>query len=366
MSFSARIIAAAAVATFSSFAMAQFDQPRSNNNVDPFTGERQTVLLDVTPSLYLPIQEHDFGRILGNQTVSFEFPFENTGSGSLEILNIKGTCGCTIPELTKKTYAPGETGTIKVSYNPKSKTGNQHTRVNINTNDTANPLQVVHIRVHVDPLVIMEPKSISFRQVAKNQTHTADLKITGRTEDFEATMVTPSHPDALSAEILGTEQVEIDGLILRQTTIRITLSEDIKIGQLNGSLNIRTNDPRSPMLTIRAVADVLGDLNLSPSRFAVGMLKPGATFERDITLSSRSGEPFNIIGIKVIPSNDLVEYADAKPIAVDGSSNNAYTIRLSGKGIEKNGLIRGEIEITTDVRNEETLKVLFYGTMRPR
>ena len=366
MSFSTKIMAAAAVATFSSFAIAQFEQPVGPPTNDPFAGTQQTVLLDAIPSFHIPIQEHDFGHVLGNQTVAFEFPFENTGSGMLEILSIRGSCGCTIPELAKKTYAPGESGMIKVRYNPKSRSGKQHTRVNITTNDRSDPLKVIHIRVHIDPLVIVEPANVSFKQVAKGQAHTTDLKIIGRTEDFEATMVTPSHPDMISAEILGTHEVEVDGQMLRQTDIRITLAADAVVGPFNGSLSIRTNDPRSPMLTVRAIANVIGDLNLSPSRFAVGMLKPGESFERDLTLMSRSGAPFKIVNIKVIPSNDLIEYADAKAIPIEGSNNNAYTIRLNGKGIERNGLIRGEIEITTDVRGEETLKVLFYGTMRPR
>ena len=49
--------------------------------------------------------------------------FTNTGNQPLKITNAKGSCGCTVPSWRKKdgssTWAPGESGEIRVRYDTK-------------------------------------------------------------------------------------------------------------------------------------------------------------------------------------------------------------------------------------------------------
>lgn len=61
---------------------------------------------------------HDFGTFSeSNPVVKCVFTFENTGDKPLVINQAVASCGCTIPEYTKKPLAPGEKGTITVTYN---------------------------------------------------------------------------------------------------------------------------------------------------------------------------------------------------------------------------------------------------------
>lgn len=67
---------------------------------------------------------HDFGTIAesaGDATVDFEF--KNTGDAPLLILRAASSCGCTVPEYSRKPLRPGETGTIKVTYHAKGRPG---------------------------------------------------------------------------------------------------------------------------------------------------------------------------------------------------------------------------------------------------
>lgn len=67
---------------------------------------------------------YDFGNIREDGgPVSHEFTFVNTGSEGLKIISAKAECGCTKPEYPKKEIAPGETGKIKVTYNPAGRPG---------------------------------------------------------------------------------------------------------------------------------------------------------------------------------------------------------------------------------------------------
>jgi len=58
----------------------------------------------------------DLGDVGQGTKNTCEFRFTNTGRGLLKIGKISRTCGCTVFQLDKKEYAPGETGTIKVIY----------------------------------------------------------------------------------------------------------------------------------------------------------------------------------------------------------------------------------------------------------
>ncbi|MEC8854402.1 MAG: DUF1573 domain-containing protein, partial [Planctomycetota bacterium] len=50
--------------------------------------------------------EHDFGEIWDLEKQETTFGFENKGKGPLIIEEVKASCGCTTPTLTKTTYLP--------------------------------------------------------------------------------------------------------------------------------------------------------------------------------------------------------------------------------------------------------------------
>ncbi len=66
--------------------------------------------------------QHDFGSFPeSNPEVKCVFTFENTGDKPLVINQAVASCGCTIPEYTKKPVLPGEKGMINITYNGKGK-----------------------------------------------------------------------------------------------------------------------------------------------------------------------------------------------------------------------------------------------------
>ena len=61
-------------------------------------------------------QEHDFGSLKLKKQDSCTFEFSNSGKTALLINNVKTSCGCTVPEWTKKPVKPGTKGEIKIKY----------------------------------------------------------------------------------------------------------------------------------------------------------------------------------------------------------------------------------------------------------
>lgn len=65
---------------------------------------------------------YDFGTFSESTPVQkCTFTFTNVGDAPLIIHQAIASCGCTIPQYTKKPVAPGEKGTLSVTYNGKGR-----------------------------------------------------------------------------------------------------------------------------------------------------------------------------------------------------------------------------------------------------
>ena len=94
---------------------------------------RLTFLLTVlTVSLFAQVakplqfreESFDFGSVKENGgPVMHEFNFTNNSGRHVKVLTVQASCGCTTPAWTKEPIAPGKTGFIQASFNPKGRPG---------------------------------------------------------------------------------------------------------------------------------------------------------------------------------------------------------------------------------------------------
>lgn len=92
---------------------------------------------------------HNFGTILENAGKAIHtFKFTNTGVSPLILTNVRAGCGCTIPEWNRQPVAPGDTGVIKVSFDPRNRPGSFIKSVTVNSNSET-PVLSLTIRGNV-------------------------------------------------------------------------------------------------------------------------------------------------------------------------------------------------------------------------
>ncbi len=61
---------------------------------------------------------HDFGQLKEeDRKATYTFKFKNVSDKKVWLTYVKPSCGCTVPEWTKDTLAPGEEGFVKATYN---------------------------------------------------------------------------------------------------------------------------------------------------------------------------------------------------------------------------------------------------------
>lgn len=89
---------------------------------NPATAEDSKPKEDM-PVITFEKTEHDFGKVLNGERLSYVFKFTNTGKKNLVIQGTESSCGCTTTVPPKAPIRPGETGEIKVMFDSKTKQG---------------------------------------------------------------------------------------------------------------------------------------------------------------------------------------------------------------------------------------------------
>jgi len=86
------------------------------------------------PVLTFDKLEHDFGKVIQGEIVTYSFKFKNTGKSDLVIANISAACGCTASEYPKRPVKPGEEEKVEVIFNSSGKQGFQNKTLTIAAN----------------------------------------------------------------------------------------------------------------------------------------------------------------------------------------------------------------------------------------
>jgi hypothetical protein len=94
------------------------------------------------PIIQFDETEHDFGRIIEGESVSYSFNFKNTGKSDLIIAEVSSSCGCTVPSYPKTPIRPGESGIVKVAFNSNGRRGYQSKSILVVSNTQPNTTEI--------------------------------------------------------------------------------------------------------------------------------------------------------------------------------------------------------------------------------
>ena len=93
---------------------------------------------DVLPKFEFEKNEHDFGKVIEGEKVSYTFVYKNVGKSDLVIFQAKASCGCTVPNYSKYPIEPGETGKIIITFNSNKRKGFQNKIITLVANTQPN------------------------------------------------------------------------------------------------------------------------------------------------------------------------------------------------------------------------------------
>lgn len=258
------------------------EEPEQPKTTSPPPEESRTA--GGQPKITFEKVTHDFGDISPGSKNRCEFRFKNTGTGLLRIGKIQSTCGCTVPELSKKEYAPGESGAIKATYRASTAAGSTTKRLHVPSNDKQNSKVALTIKATIVVKVTHEPRRM--RLVLKDANTTCPqikLKSTdGRAfaiKRFTATgngITAAFDPANNATEFVVQPELDIEKLRVRSA----------------GQIRISLTHPGCPYVTIPF--NVVPEFQINPNAITLRNLQPQKKVKRDVWVINNYGEDFEI------------------------------------------------------------------------
>lgn len=111
-----------------------------------------SVLAANGPRIVFDATSHDFGDLAGDAKVEHRWTFRNEGDETLEIVNTKTSCGCTMSFGKGTRVEPGETGELLVAFDAAGQSGRLRKTLAVMTNDPQSPIVRLTVRAVVTPL----------------------------------------------------------------------------------------------------------------------------------------------------------------------------------------------------------------------
>lgn len=314
------------------------------------------------PNMVFEEQHHSFGKIPDTDDASHVFKFTNKGNMTLNIVDMHATCGCTLPNMDKKEYQPGESGEINVKYNPRHKRGVQNQTVTITTNDPVNQRIMLTIQADVQPEIAIDPTIAQTGVVHKAEERKLTVTVTMRDPEGQITDITSSEPEKVPMKIIKSEKIELDGKPAFRATIEATVLNTHPVGEVRATGTIRTNNKAQPILSFQVLGSVQGDIYMQPARVSFGSVAPGAPIKATAKLTHRDGKAFKVSAVKADSPSGQEFNVTFTPN--DPANPTEYTIEVTGTAMNQPKVVRGELLISTDVPMEKEVKLPFFGTIR--
>jgi hypothetical protein len=103
-----------------------------------------------SPVIHFQETQHNFGKVNEGSIVEFTFIFRNAGGSTLNVKDVKTSCGCTAALISKDNIEPGEEGTIKVELNTKNRSGKMSKTITVLTNDPVDPNKILTVYAEIE------------------------------------------------------------------------------------------------------------------------------------------------------------------------------------------------------------------------
>ena len=227
---------------------------------------------------------HDFGNVSPDSSNDCNFGFTNVGTGTLEITGTKGTCKCTVPDLQKKSYAPGESGQLNVKFHAPKFQGATSQHVFVFSNDPNNAKAELEIKAFVQSQVQVEPEKMNLSLVDANG---GAKEITLKSVDNEAYAITKitSQGDVFA--------FDFDPNNVSQThTLKPRVNVENLKRYLSGSVLIELNHPACK--TVKVDYACMREFEASPSALIIRDAVEGEVQKRTVYLTSNYNEKITI------------------------------------------------------------------------
>jgi hypothetical protein len=322
---------------------------------------------------------YDFGSVKEDGgPVVHEFVFTNTANRPIKIMNVQPSCGCTTPDWSKEPVAPGKTGFVKASYDPKGRPGYFNKTLTVTSDYEANPV-ILQIKGNVsnngvgsDAEFQIANGSLKFKSGAfnlgkvylKDEATIRDFQFmnTGEKTISVSKIVSPEYikaevtPKSIKAGERGHVKVIYNGKKKNQ------------YGFQSDNIELHTDDENNPVKSFSVYAtleDYFGDLKpedkakaprmlLGSSSIDFGRVNQNSTMVREVAVTNTGKKD---LLIKAVQGNcSCVSASAAKTMLKPGESS---IIKVTFNSTDRKGTQQKAVTVYTNDPNNPVQRFTF-------
>ena len=227
---------------------------------------------------------HNFGQVSPGSANTCEFKFTNTGKKKLKITKVHAPCGCTAPELKKKKYDPGESGTIKITFKVPKRQGSTTKHIYVHSNDKQMPKTTLTVKARVVMKVSFEPEQINLSFKEENA---GCPKIKIKAVDKQPFAITKynSTPNCIIIDVNSAQKAT--EFIFEPKIDMEELKESPR-----GRIEFKLTHPECEHISIPFVA--LAKFKIDPATIILFKVKPKEKVQREIWVLNNYEDDFEI------------------------------------------------------------------------
>lgn len=262
---------------------------------------------------------HDFGDIReADGSAVFEFVVTNRSTRPVKILTVQASCGCTTPGWSKDPIAPGGTGFVKASYDPRGRPGYFNKSLSVTT-DWDGAAIALQIKGNVvTPVSEKDPASFTVMKghllFKTNSFNLGKVFINREAEPVSFLMMNSSKDTIKFIRSVGPEYIRV--VMPRKVapgevaTVKIIFDAKRKgqYGFVSENVELSTNDAELPEKSFSVYATVeeyfpklsaeeltkSPVLALSANMVRFGNVKAGVVLEREIKITNMGKKELTI------------------------------------------------------------------------
>lgn len=296
------------------------------------------------------VTSHEFGNVARGSKSEFAFEITNMYEEDVHIADVRTSCGCTIPTITKPTLKTWEKGSVIAALNTRSFTGQRAATLTVVIDKPyyAEVQLTVNGYIHGD--VDFQPGSVVFGEVDQGAVAAKEVMVThAGASNWQVTDVRSANSNL---EVELSDPIRSFSKISYKMLVR--LKPGAPAGGIHDTLTLVTNDPRMPTVPISVEGRVVPPLQVSPSSLFVGILAPGETATKQLVVRGKT--PFRIVDIRCPDGAFHFKVTDqARPV---------HLIPVTFTAPETPGEVNVNIEIETDLPSGGTTTCIARGTIK--
>jgi len=202
----------------------------------------------------------------------------------LKIKKLQSTCGCMVPELQKKEYAPGESGVVKVTFSAPARKGVSRKNLYIHSNDKKNPMAKLTIRARVAPKVDYKPKKLNLSLKEENG-GCPDIVLKSLDNRLFSILGIKSSSNVITIDYDGSKRA-------KEFVLKPKVDMEKIQKRMRGNVEIKLSHPQCKKVSISY--HMLSEFKLAPPTFIILKAEPQKPVSKKLSVLSNYREDFEI------------------------------------------------------------------------